>query len=365
MWYNYLFDLLQLLKVEKEVSIKGALVVSISPGGLMLARFKSHERGVMLTDFALEPLPPSVFDNLLIKDTLLVSNMFSKLLKKMYVSSSIVISTLPFNQMRIKKVEMTPDLSPRQQYEEIRGFVRHFFPDIQKNFYVDFSILPQKRKRQRPDQAKMGHANPNERSSVRENQEAIMAACASETVADVVDLFKTHHMVVGCLDVDLYASVRAMSLLDEYQSASNVEFPAVAVIEFDYAKLSLVVMRGEEPIYQNIESFRSQLWDNMGNPSQDDPTIAYSELFARLDRFLQFYYAKNQTHRIASFYLAGLGALLPESLAQFKRRFGNVVKVVDLGERLVIADNVNKSAVLANAPLLLPLVGLGMRTIGN
>lgn len=353
-------NIVQMLKVEREIDPKGAIVVSISPAGLIVASFGRQEHGIVLSQLAVDPLPPHVFDNLLIKDTLLVSDALSNLLSGMHLTSDVVVCALPYAQVRVKVVEIDSLLSDHEQYKKIKEYVNQFFPDIEKRFYVDYSILPQIPEAPSLKKNKKEGNGSSFRSPV---SKALLVGCSADTVDTYETLFNKQHLKLGLMDVDLYASIRAMSLVKRYQLKSALESHVVGLIEFDYAKISLTVLQGDYPIYQNVDSYSSVLWNSAGYPDENETVRGYSELFARLDRFLQFFYAKNQGCRISVFYLAGLGALLPNCLEQFNRRFGGIVKMIEFDKKVVLGNSVNQSTFEANVPILLPVIGLGMRVV--
>lgn len=356
---KYLSEIIQLLKVEKSVDSHSALVATISPAGLIFSRFETRKSELLLTDFGYEPLSQDVFENQLIIKPDKVLHSMKRLLENFPNNITSVVTCVPSYHVRFKKIKLRSTLTEREMYKQVKRAARKQFPDLKSAFYVDYYFEDATPKKSVNESAEP--ADQEKKAIHREEIDVNILACSSEIVDTYLSIFSDLGMQLAILDVDLYATFRAMSLLKNDSASIGFGEKVISLLEFDYNKLSLAVIAKDKLIYQNVEPYENQFWSEDENSTQAKNT--YATLFARIDRLLQFYYTKHPNYPISTFYIAGLGALLPDCLIQFKTKFGDMVKIINPVNQFKIADSVNSQQVQEKAPLLLPTIGMGMRTV--
>lgn len=292
-----------------------------------------------------------------------VAEALRRLVKKSGTKTRQAALALPSSAVITRKIVLPSGLSEEELEIQVESEASHYIPFSLDEVSLDFCVI-----------------GPSKHSS--DDVEVLIAASRKDRVQDRQGLAEAAGLKAVVLDIESYASRLAVTRLAKAWPKSS-EAPLVALLEIGASTSNLLVMQGEEILFEREQSFGGgQLTQAIARhygisaeeaenkkrsgDMPEDYSLAVLRPFVNsitqeISRSLQFFYTSSPYNSVHKILLAGGTAIVDGLAAAVTQATETVCQVASPFEGMEMGGGVRMKTVMREAPSYLTACGLALR----
>ncbi len=337
--------------------------IDISSTAVKLLQLGGTASNMKVEYYGVEPLPINAVVDKNIAEVDRVSAALVNLLKKSGCKNKFAATGVSGSAVITKIIKMPTGMEEDELEQQLEIDANQYIPYPIDEVSLDFAVLG-------PDQD-----NPT--------VDNILLACSrSENVDVCVETFEGAGMTLKVVDVEAFAIERCYNLIKNNYNIQDDE--VVALFDIGANTTTLHAMHKGVGIYNREQSFGGkQLTDEImqryglsfeeaglakrqgGLPESYETEVLLSfkdALVQQTSRALQFFFSATEFSNVDRILLAGGCASISDIDALVEEQIGVPTQVVNPIENIRMAARIDDTAIKSDAPALMTVMGLAMRT---
>lgn len=337
--------------------------IDVSSSAVKLLQVSGSVSNLRVDYYGVEPLPANaVVDNNIVEVDL-VSAAIARLTSKAGVKTKHVATAVSGSAVITKVINMPADLSEDEMEQQLQMDANQYIPYPIDEVSLDFSVIGPM------------EGNP-------EVNNILIASSRSENVDVCIEAFEGAGLDLKVVDVEAFAIERTFNYIKKDYNINDDE--VVALFDIGANNMTLHAMYKGMGIYNREQSFGGkQLTDEImqryglsfdeaglakrqgGLPESYETEVLQSfrdTLVQQVSRALQFFFSATEFSNVDRIMLGGGCASIEGIDALVEEQIGVPTQVVNPVGNLRISSRINKSALNSDAPSLMSVMGLAMRT---
>jgi type IV pilus assembly protein PilM len=345
---------------KKAKPVIGLDISSTSVKLLELSRTGDRYR---VESYAVKSLPPNAVVEKNIADPVAVAEVVKAMVKQSKTKLKHAAVAVAGSAVITKMIDMPVDLSDDAMETQIATEADQYIPFPLEEVALDFEI--QGVSPRNPDQV-----------------EVLLAACRRENVEVRQQLLADSDLIAEKVDIEAYCMERAFELVGE--QLEDQEGQVVAIIDIGATMTTLSVLVGGKTIYTREQLFGGrQLTEEIQRRyglSREEAGLAKKQgglpddyelevlnpfkdaVVQQVTRSLQFFFSASQYNDVDYIILAGGVASLEGLVNLIEEKLGTQTMVANPFARMSVSSRVNAASLANDAPALMIVTGLAMRS---
>jgi type IV pilus assembly protein PilM len=342
---------------------KPVIGLDISSTSVKLLELSRHGDRYRVETYAVKALPPNVVVEKNINDQEAVAEVIRALVKQSKTKLKYAAVAVAGSAVITKMIDLPSGLSDDAMESQISLEADQYIPFPLEEVAIDFEVQG------------MSPRNP-------EQVEVLLAACRRENVEMRASVLQLSDLIPEKVDVEAYSMERAFELISE--QLEDQEGQVVAIIDIGATMTTLSVLVAGKTIYTREQLFGGkQLTEEIQRRyglSRDEAGLAKkqgglpddyeSEVLApfkeavvqQVTRSLQFFFSASQYNDVDYIILAGGVASLEGLAVVIEQKLGTQTVVANPFARMSVSSRVNAVSLANDAPSLMIVTGLAMRS---
>jgi type IV pilus assembly protein PilM len=345
---------------KKAKPVIGLDISSTSVKLLELTRTGDRYR---VESYAVKSLPPNAVVEKNIADPVAVAEVVKAMVKQSKTKLKHAAVAVAGSAVITKMIDMPVDLSDDAMETQIATEADQYIPFPLEEVALDFEV--QGISPRNPDQV-----------------EVLLAACRRENVEVRQQLLADSDLIAEKVDIEAYCMERAFELVAE--QLEDQEGQVVAIIDIGATMTTLSVLVGGKTIYTREQLFGGrQLTEEIQRRyglSREEAGLAKKQgglpddyelevlnpfkdaVVQQVTRSLQFFFSASQYNDVDYIILAGGVASLEGLVGLIEEKLGTQTMVANPFARMSVSSRVNAASLANDAPALMIVTGLAMRS---
>jgi type IV pilus assembly protein PilM len=345
---------------KKSKPVLGLDISSTSVKLLELTRVGDRYR---VESYSVKPLPPNAVVEKNITDPSTVADVVRAMVKQSKTRVKHVAVAVAGSAVITKVIDMAADLSEDAMEMQIASEADQYIPYPLEEVAIDFEV--QGYSPRNPDQV-----------------EVLLAACRRENIEVREQVLLEADLIAEKVDIEAYCIERAFELISE--QLEDQEGQVVAIIDIGASMTTLSVLVDGKTVYTREQLFGGkQLTEEIQRRyglSQEEAGLAKKQgglpddyelevlqpfkdaVVQQVTRSLQFFFSASQYNDVDYLILAGGVASLDGMAALIEEKIGTQTIVANPFARMSVSSRVNAVALANDAPALMIVTGLAMRS---
>lgn len=337
--------------------------VDISSSAVKLVQLSGSPGNMKVERYGVEPLPVNAVVDNNIAEVDMVSAAISKLFHKSGVKLKNVATAVSGSAVITKIIQMPSDLNEDDLEQQLALDANQFIPYPIDEVNLDFAVL--------------GPADGNE-----EINNILIASSRSENVDVYLEAFEGADLTLKVVDVEAFAIERCFNMMKGSYGIEDEE--VVALFDIGANKTTLHTMHKGAGIYNREQGFGGkQLTEEImqryglsfeeaglakrqgGLPDSYESEVLQSfkdSIVQQVSRALQFFFSATEFNNVDRILLGGGCAAIEDLDVLVEEQIGVPTSIVNPVQNLKLAAKVSKESIDQDAPSLMSVVGLAMRT---
>jgi type IV pilus assembly protein PilM len=346
-----------------EKKAKPVIGLDISSTSVKLLELSRHGDRYRVETYAVKPLPPNAVVEKNINDQEAVAEVIRAMVKQSKTKLKHAAVAVAGSAVITKMIDLPAGLSDDAMETQISLEADQYIPFPLEEVAIDFEV--QGISPRNPDQV-----------------EVLLAACRRENVEMRVSVMQLSELIPEKVDIEAYSMERAFELISE--QLEDQEGQVVAVIDIGATMTTLSVLVDGKTVYTREQLFGGkQLTEEIQRRyglSREEAGLAKkqgglpddydSEVLApfkeavvqQVTRSLQFFFSASQYNDVDYIILAGGVASLEGLVNLIEEKLGTQTVVANPFARMSVSSRVNAVALANDAPSLMIVTGLAMRS---
>jgi type IV pilus assembly protein PilM len=346
-----------------EKKAKPVIGLDISSTSVKLLELSRHGDRYRVETYAVKPLPPNAVVEKNINDQEAVAEVIKAMVKQSKTKLKHAAVAVAGSAVITKMIDLPAGLSDDAMETQISLEADQYIPFPLEEVAIDFEV--QGISPRNPDQV-----------------EVLLAACRRENVEMRVSVMQLSELIPEKVDIEAYSMERAFELISE--QLEDQEGQVVAVIDIGATMTTLSVLVDGKTVYTREQLFGGkQLTEEIQRRyglSREEAGLAKkqgglpddydSEVLApfkeavvqQVTRSLQFFFSASQYNDVDYIILAGGVASLEGLVNLIEEKLGTQTVVANPFARMSVSSRVNAVALANDAPSLMIVTGLAMRS---
>lgn len=346
-----------------EKKAKPVIGLDISSTSVKLLELSRHGDRYRVETYAVKPLPPNAVVEKNINDPEAVAEVVKAMVKQSKTKLKHAAVAVAGSAVITKMIDLPAGLSDDAMETQISLEADQYIPFPLEEVAIDFEVQ-----------------GVSPRNS--EQVEVLLAACRRENVEMRVNVLQLSDLLPEKVDIEAYSMERAFELISE--QLEDQEGQVVAVIDIGATMTTLSVLVDGKTVYTREQLFGGkQLTEEIQRRyglSREEAGLAKkqgglpddyeSEVLApfkeavvqQVTRSLQFFFSASQYNDVDYIILAGGVASLEGLVNLIEEKLGTQTVVANPFARMSVSSRVNAVALANDAPSLMIVTGLAMRS---
>ncbi len=346
-----------------EKKAKSVIGLDISSTSVKLLELSRHGERYRVETYSVKALPPNAVVEKNINDQEAVAEVIRAMVKQSKTKLKHAAVAVAGSAVITKMIDLPAGLSDDAMETQISLEADQYIPFPLEEVAIDFEV--QGVSPRNPDQV-----------------EVLLAACRRENVEMRVNVLQLSELIPEKVDIEAYSMERAFELISE--QLEDQEGQVVAVIDIGATMTTLSVLVDGKTVYTREQLFGGkQLTEEIQRRyglSREEAGLAKkqgglpddyeSEVLApfkeavvqQVTRSLQFFFSASQYNDVDYIILAGGVASLEGLASLIEEKLGTQTVVANPFARMSVSSRVNAVALANDAPSLMIVTGLAMRS---
>ena len=340
------------------------LGIDISSTSVKLIELSNNNGRYRVESYAVEPLPQNSVVEKNINDPQAVGEAVKRVVAKSRTSLRTAAVAVAGSAVITKTIQMPAGLSERDLESQITIEADQYIPYPLDEVAIDFEVLGP------------SELNPDQ-------VDVLLAACRKENVEMREDVLDIAGLKAKVVDVEAYAMERAFKLLESQFEPSSEEL-VIAIIDIGATMTTLSVLVDGKTVYTREQLFGGrQLTEEIQRRyglSREEAGLAKKQgglpddyemevlapfkdaVVQQVTRSLQFFFSASQYNDVDYIILAGGVASLEGLVGLIEEKLGTQTVVANPFARMSVSSRVNAVSLANDAPALMIVTGLAMRS---
>lgn len=345
---------------KKAKPVVGLDISSTSVKLLELTRSGDRYR---VESYSVKPLPPNAVVEKNITDPAAVAEVIRALVKQSKTKLKHAAVAVAGSAVITKTIDMPADLSDDAMESQIASEADQYIPFPLEEVAIDFEV--QGASPRNPDQV-----------------EVLLAACRRENVDVREQVLSDSGLLAEKVDIEAYCMERSFDLIAE--QLEDQEGQVVAIVDIGATMTTLSVLVDGKTVYTREQLFGGrQLTEEIQRRyglSREEAGLAKKQgglpddyemevlnpfkdaVVQQVTRSLQFFFSASQYNDVDYIVLAGGVASLEGLVNLIEEKLGTQTIVANPFARMSVSSRVNSVALATDAPSLMIVTGLAMRS---
>lgn len=345
---------------KKAKPVIGLDISSTSVKLLELTRVGDRYR---VESYAVKALPPNAVVEKNIADPAAVAEVIRSMVKQSKTKLKHAAVAVAGSAVITKMIDMPMDLSDDAMESQIAAEADQYIPFPLEEVMLDFEV--QGLSPRNPDQV-----------------EVLLAACRRENIDVRQQVLNDADLVAEKIDIEAYCMERAFELIAE--QLEDQEGQVVAIIDIGATMTTLSVLVDGKTVYTREQLFGGrQLTEEIQRRyglSREEAGLAKKQgglpddyemevlapfkdaVVQQVTRSLQFFFSASQYNDVDYIILAGGVASLEGLIGLIEEKLGTQTVVANPFARMAVSSRVNAVSLANDAPALMIVTGLAMRS---
>lgn len=345
---------------KKAKPVVGLDISSTSVKLLELSRSGDRYR---VESYSVKPLPPNAVVEKNIADPAAVAEVIRSMVKQSKTRLKHAAVAVAGSAVITKVIDMPAELSEDAMESQIAAEADQYIPFPLEEVALDFEIQG------------VSPRNP-------EQVEVLLAACRRENVEVREQVLAESGLIAEKVDIEAYCMERAFELIAE--QLEDQEGQVVAIIDIGATMTTLSVLVDGKTIYTREQLFGGrQLTEEIQRRyglSREEAGLAKKQgglpddyemevlapfkdaVVQQVTRSLQFFFSASQYNDVDYIILAGGVASLEGLVNVIEEKLGTQTLVANPFARMSVSSRVNAASLATDAPALMVVTGLAMRS---
>ena len=345
---------------KKAKPVVGLDISSTSVKLLELSRSGDRYR---VEAYSVKPLPPNAVVEKNIADPVAVAEVIRSMVKQSKTKLKHAAVAVAGSAVITKVIDMPAELSEDAMESQIAAEADQYIPFPLEEVALDFEIQG------------ISPRNP-------EQVEVLLAACRRENVEVREQVLAESGLIAEKVDIEAYCMERAFELIAE--QLEDQEGQVVAIIDIGATMTTLSVLVDGKTIYTREQLFGGrQLTEEIQRRyglSREEAGLAKKQgglpddyemevlapfkdaVVQQVTRSLQFFFSASQYNDVDYIILAGGVASLEGLVNVIEEKLGTQTLVANPFARMSVSSRVNAASLATDAPALMVVTGLAMRS---
>jgi len=346
-----------------EKKARPVIGLDISSTSVKLLELSRHGDRYRVETYAVKPLPPNAVVEKNINDQEAVAEVIRAMVKQSKTKLKYAAVAVAGSAVITKMIDLPAGLSDDAMETQISLEADQYIPFPLEEVAIDFEV--QGVSPRNPDQV-----------------EVLLAACRRENVEMRANVLQLSELVPEKVDIEAYSMERAFELISE--QLEDQEGQVVAIIDIGATMTTLSVLVDGKTVYTREQLFGGkQLTEEIQRRyglSREEAGLAKkqgglpddydSEVLApfkeavvqQVTRSLQFFFSASQYNDVDYIILAGGVASLEGLVGLIEEKLGTQTVVANPFARMSVSSRVNAVSLANDAPSLMIVTGLAMRS---
>ena len=356
----------------------GGVGIELTPERINVAQLRKHSQGFKLIALASLPVPPGIYEDGQIADSLALAEIIQSALRESKIKAQRVATAVPGRESLIRIISVPAELDDQELSEMVLNHEAGLY-------------LPYPREEADVDYQKLGYFVDEDGI---EKVQVLLVATPKEVTDTYINTFKQAGLQVDVLEINSFALIR--TIREQLRQFAPQEAAVLVDIEFDSTEIAIIIdgvpqFSRTVPIgtYQ-LQSAMSRAMNlpttrdtqilqgmtiptsttdpgRMGGPAGNNLGLSamlriLGELTDELRRSIDFYLNQNENLEVAQILLAGPGGGLEQLDEFFTQKLGLPTTKVDPIAALSLEVDEEKIT-QAQRPGLGIVIGLGLREV--
>jgi type IV pilus assembly protein PilM len=346
-----------------EKKARPVIGLDISSTSVKLLELSRHGDRYRVETYAVKPLPPNAVVEKNINDQEAVAEVIRAMVKQSKTKLKYAAVAVAGSAVITKMIDLPSGLSDDAMETQISLEADQYIPFPLEEVAIDFEVQG---------------ASPRNPEQV----EVLLAACRRENVEMRANVLQLSDLIPEKVDIEAYSMERAFELISE--QLEDQEGQVVAIIDIGATMTTLSVLVDGKTVYTREQLFGGkQLTEEIQRRyglSREEAGLAKkqgglpddydSEVLApfkeavvqQVTRSLQFFFSASQYNDVDYIILAGGVASLEGLVGLIEEKLGTQTVVANPFARMSVSSRVNAVSLANDAPSLMIVTGLAMRS---
>ena len=346
-----------------EKKARPVIGLDISSTSVKLLELSRHGDRYRVETYAVKPLPPNAVVEKNINDQEAVAEVIRAMVKQSKTKLKYAAVAVAGSAVITKMIDLPAGLSDDAMETQISLEADQYIPFPLEEVAIDFEVQG------------VSPRNP-------EQVEVLLAACRRENVEMRASVLQLSDLIPEKVDIEAYSMERAFELISE--QLEDQEGQVVAIIDIGATMTTLSVLVDGKTVYTREQLFGGkQLTEEIQRRyglSREEAGLAKkqgglpddyeSEVLApfkeavvqQVTRSLQFFFSASQYNDVDYIILAGGVASLEGLVGLIEEKLGTQTVVANPFARMSVSSRVNAVSLANDAPSLMIVTGLAMRS---
>jgi type IV pilus assembly protein PilM len=346
-----------------EKKARPVIGLDISSTSVKLLELSRHGDRYRVETYAVKPLPPNAVVEKNINDQEAVAEVIRAMVKQSKTKLKHAAVAVAGSAVITKMIDLPAGLSDDAMETQISLEADQYIPFPLEEVAIDFEVQG------------ISPRNP-------EQVEVLLAACRRENVEMRASVLQLSELTPEKVDIEAYSMERAFELISE--QLEDQEGQVVAIIDIGATMTTLSVLVDGKTVYTREQLFGGkQLTEEIQRRyglSREEAGLAKkqgglpddydSEVLApfkeavvqQVTRSLQFFFSASQYNDVDYIILAGGVASLEGLTGLIEEKLGTQTVVANPFARMSVSSRVNAVSLANDAPSLMIVTGLAMRS---
>ena len=342
---------------------KPVLGLDISSTSVKLLELSRSGDRYRVESYSVKALPPNAVVEKNIADPEAVAEVIKSMVKQSKTKLRHAAVAVAGSAVITKMIDMPADLGDDAMESQIAAEADQYIPFPLEEVAIDFEIQG------------ISPRNP-------EQVEVLLAACRLENVEVRQSVLLESDLVAEKVDIEAYCMERAFELIAE--QLEDQEGQVVAIVDIGATMTTLSVLVDGKTVYTREQLFGGrQLTEEIQRRyglSRDEAGLAKKQgglpddydtevlepfkeaVVQQVTRSLQFFFSASQYNDVDYIILAGGVASLEGLVALIEEKLGTQAVVANPFARMAVSSRVNAVSLANDAPSLMIVTGLAMRS---
>jgi type IV pilus assembly protein PilM len=339
--------------------------VDISSTSVKVLELSKSGSGYRVEAYAVEPLPENAVVEKNIKELDGVRVTVEKAIQKCRSKVKQAVVAVPGSSVITKVLDMDAELKEDEIEERLQIEGEQYIPFPMEEVTMDFALLG---------------PSPTQESQ----QQVLLAAGKRELVEDRESSLNDAGLDCRVVDVETYAMLRAMPLLEDQIESDAINDQVIAIMDIGHSMTTMTVVHEGRIVHYKEQVFGGkQLTEEImrrygqtlaeagrmkkqgGLPDDYVPEVLEpfkESVIQQVSRSLQFFYASTEYNDVDVVFLAGGSSAIPGLSQLVTEKLGTQALIANPFINMSLSGKVNASALSNDAPSLLIACGLAMRS---
>lgn len=342
---------------------RAVIGLDISSTSVKLLELTRHGDRYRVETYAVKPLPPNAVVEKNINDQEAVAEVIKAMVKQSKTKLKYAAVAVAGSAVITKMIDLPAGLTDEAMETQISLEADQYIPFPLEEVAIDFEVQG------------ISPRNP-------EQVEVLLAACRRENVEMRAGVIQLSDLIPEKVDIEAYSMERAFELISE--QLEDQEGQVVAIIDIGATMTTLSVLVDGKTVYTREQLFGGkQLTEEIQRRyglSREEAGLAKKQgglpddyetevlgpfqdaVVQQVTRSLQFFFSASQYNDVDYIILAGGVASLEGLVGLIEEKLGTQTVVANPFARMSVSSRVNAVSLANDAPSLMIVTGLAMRS---